>query len=216
MKHIAVFLLCGFAWGAFAQEQPDALAQYRAGREFEGSGRNEEANASYEEAVNICLDEINGGRATSDSYAVLTWSLQRQRKYSAVIRWGQQALRLQNDQRIVETMGEAYFYLENYAASLRNMERYINTQQPADRSSTAYFFIGEIYRAQRKFHHADIAYTIAVRLEPGMALWWYRLGLAREALGDKAYAAEAFERALRINSSYRDAADALNRVRKPA
>jgi tetratricopeptide (TPR) repeat protein len=96
------------------------------------------------------------------------------------------------------------------------MERYTNTPQPSDRSSTAYFFIGEIFRVQKKFHYADIAYTTAVRLEPGMALWWYRLGLAREALGDKIYAAEAFERALRINPSYTGAVEALNRVRKPA
>ncbi|MDR3301126.1 MAG: tetratricopeptide repeat protein [Spirochaetaceae bacterium] len=222
MKQITiVFLFFSLsAWTAvspiWAQEKPDALAKYRAGRDFETRGRESEANANYDEAIRICQDEINGNQATSDSYAVLTWALQRQKKYAEVIRWGQRALRIQSDYRVIETMGEAYFYLENYNESLKNMERYTNTAQPGDRSSTAYFFIGEIYRVQRKFHYADIAYTTAVRLEPGMALWWFRLGLAREALGDKMYAAEAFERALRINPADTRATEALDRVRKPA
>jgi tetratricopeptide (TPR) repeat protein len=221
MKQTAVFFLAmvfmvvmGTAT-LLAQEAPDALAKYREGRSAESAGRTAESTALYNEAVQICRTEIDNSVSTIDTYVVLTWTLQRQRKYNEVLTWGQRALNIKNDGRIYETMGEAYFYLDNYNASLLNMRRYVNSLPQGERVSTAYFFIGEIYRMQNKLHYADIAYTTAVRLEPGMALWWYRLGIVREALGEANYATEAFERALRINPSYNDATTALSRVKKP-
>ncbi|GHU84700.1 hypothetical protein FACS189473_2610 [Spirochaetia bacterium] len=172
----------------------------------------DEANRYYNEAVRICNDEISRG-GTMDSYVVLIWTLSRQRKYSEVISWGDRSLRIAADYRIIETMGEAYFYLNSYPESLRYMQRYVNALPQGDRASVAYFFIGEIYRLQRKFRHADIAYTTAVRLDPGAALWWYRLGSVREASDELAPAAEAYERALRINPNYREATEGLARSR---
>ena len=94
------------------------------------------------------------------------------------------------------------------------MQRYANSVPRGERTSVAYFFIGEIHRLRRQFRHADIAYTAAVQLEPSVALWWYRLGLVREAAGDSSQAASAFERALRINPDYGEARDGLARSRR--
>jgi tetratricopeptide (TPR) repeat protein len=196
--------------------RPDALQSYRAGRDLEALNRMPEAEAHYNEAVRICSGEIAENRGTGDSYAVLAWALQRQKKYGEVIRWGEQGLRLfPDDYRIIEIMGEAYFYLNNYDSSLLFMQRYVNALPQGDRASTAYFFIGEIFRIRQKFLHADIAYTTAVRLEPGLPLWWYRLGSVREAAGDYAPAGEAYERALRLNPGYPEAGAGLARVRRP-
>ncbi|MDR2509214.1 MAG: tetratricopeptide repeat protein [Spirochaetaceae bacterium] len=197
-----------------AQEKPDAAVIYRMGRDLESRGRTDEANSYYNDAVRICDGEIQAGTATIDTYAVLTWTLQRQGNYADVIRWGHQALRIREDFRIIETMGEAYFYLKDLDASLKYMQRYtVNMPRGVDRLPTAFFFIGEIFRAQKKFHYADIAYSTAVELEPAMALWWYRLGQVRESARDFTYAAEAFEQALKVKPTYNEAADALNRVR---
>ena len=215
MKAFFIFLFStAVLLSAAAQERPDASLTYRTGRDLEARGRVEEANNYYNDAVRICLDEIVTGTATMDTYAVLTWTLQRQGKYSDVVRWGSQALRIRDDFRIVETMGEAYFYLKDYNAALKNMQRYTANLPRGDRASVAYLFIGEIYKYQQKYRSADIAYTTAVHLEPGMALWWYKLGVVREALRDYLPAAEAFERSLKINPEYRDAAEALARVRR--
>jgi tetratricopeptide (TPR) repeat protein len=111
-------------------------------------------------------------------------------------------------------MGEAYFYLGNFDASLRYMQLYVNDVPSGDRTSVAYFFIGEIYRCQKKYRYADIAYTTAVRLTPGMALWWYRLGTVRESIGDYSFASEAYERAVKIDPGYSQAATALERTRR--
>jgi tetratricopeptide (TPR) repeat protein len=149
-----------------------------------------------------------------DSYTVLTWALQRQRKYAEVIIWGERGLNVSSDYRIIETMGEAYFYLDRFNDSLRFMQRYVNSVPQGERTPVAYFFIGEIYRLERKYRRADIAYTTAVRLDPGSALWWYRLGSVRESVSEFESAAEAYERALRLNPNYREAREGLERIRK--
>jgi tetratricopeptide (TPR) repeat protein len=198
-----------------SSSRPDALRNYRIGRDLEARERADEANQYYNEAVRICLDEINQNSTNMDSYTVLTWTLQRQRRYVEVITWGERGLRINgSDYRIIETMGEAYFYLNRFDDSLRSMQRYVNSVPQGERTSVAYFFIGEIFRLQRKFFKADIAYTTACRLDPGSALWWYRLGSVRESVGDLGPATEAYQRALRLNPNYREAREGLERSRE--
>ncbi|MDR0374128.1 MAG: tetratricopeptide repeat protein [Treponema sp.] len=199
--------------------KPDALRQYRIGRELEAQDRLSEANRYYNEAVRICMSEIDQKIATADSYTVFTWALQRLKNYRDVIVWGERGLALYpNDYRLNEIMGEAYFYLDDYEKALVSMQRFVNAFSAAprnnDRFSTAYFFIGEIYRMEGKYRRADIAYSVAVRLEPNIALWWYRLGIAREASRDYAPAQEAYQQALRINPSYTEASEAIARIRR--
>jgi tetratricopeptide (TPR) repeat protein len=207
----------------FAQTNPpnpdiprmSGLQSYRTGRDLEGRNRMDEAMRYYNQAVQICLGEIAQNTATRDTYAVFTWTLQRQKHYADVIIWGERALQLYpNDYRIIETMGEAYFYLNQYDRSLVFMQRYVNFLPQGDRTSVAYFFIGEIFRLQKKFLRADIAYTTAVQLEPNLPLWWYRLGTVREALGDFTAAVQAYERALRLNPAYQEARAGLDRSRR--
>jgi tetratricopeptide (TPR) repeat protein len=194
--------------------RPDALQNYRTGRDLESRGRLSDAENYYNEAVRICTEELSRNSSNMDSYTVLTWALQRLRRYPEVVSWGDRALRINNsDYRIIETMGEAYFYMDNHRDSLRYMQRYVNSLPQGDRASVAYFFIGEIYRLQGRFRHADIAYTTAVRLEPSSALWWYRLGSVRESAGEAPHAVEAYERALRLNPNYREASEGIARLR---
>ena len=195
--------------------QPDALAQYRRGRDLEAQNRMQEANSYYNEAIRICQDEIAFDGGTRDSYTVLTWALRRQMRNNEVISYGERALRaFGDDYRIIETMGEAYFYMDDYTNSIRYMQRYVSSLPQGDRASVAYFFLGEIFRLQSKFHLADIAYTTAVRLESGTALWWYRLGTVREELGDFTQAAEAYQRTLSLEPGFRDTQNRLDIARR--
>ena len=217
---IAVF--CGFfivflSFPAFAQTpgaQQTAVQTYRTGRDLESRGRMAEADTYYNETVRMCQDAVARNTANRDTYAAITWALQRQRKYREVISWGERGLRLYaDDYRIIETMGEAYFYLDDYDRSLTQMQRYAAALPQGDRSGVAYFFIGEIYRLRQQYRHADIAYTTAVRLDPNTALWWYRLAMAREAAGEYPPAIEAYQQALRLNPNYAEANTGLARVR---
>ena len=200
--------------GGIVTETQRALQSYRTGRDLESRSRMSEAENYYNEAVRICNSEISRNTANRDTYTTLAWTLQRQKKYADVISWGEHGLRLFADEyRIVETMGEAYFYLNNYDLSLRFMQRYINAEPQGERTSVAYFFIGEVYRYRNRFRHADIAYSAAVRLEPNVALWWYRLGMVREAVGDYSQAVDAYGRAIRISPYYPEATEGYARSR---
>ena len=200
--------------GGITTDTQRAMQNYRTGRDMESRNRMSDAENYYNEAVRICSSEISRNTANRDTYTTLVWTLQRQRKYADVISWGERGLRIYSDEyRIVETMGEAYFYLNNFDLSLRFMQRYINAEPQGERTSVAYFFIGEIYRSRSRFRHADIAYSAAVRLEPNIALWWYRLGTVREAAGDYSQAVDAYGRAIRINPYYPEATEGYARSR---
>jgi tetratricopeptide (TPR) repeat protein len=215
---IIIFLLVT-AFQAEAQApgtgtQPlNALQNYRRGRDLEAQNSMNEANTYYNAAIRIRQDEVSRNAATRDTYTVITWALQRQNKYADVITWGERGLRIfANEYRVIETMGEAYFYLGNYDRSLTFMQRYTNALPEGERASVAFFFIGEIYRITQKYRHADIAYTTALRFEPGIALWWYRLASVREQIGDRSPAIEAYQQSLRLNPNYREAREGLNRL----
>jgi len=203
-----------FSVALFAQDAPNALKEYRVGRDLEAQGRWNEANVRYDAAIALTLEEIEKNAINKDTYAVITWCYQRQKKYRLVVDYGKRALKRDpNDYRVIETMGEAWFYLADYKESLRLMQKYVDGMPQGERVSVAYFFMGETYRILNKLNHAEIAYTTSVRLEPSLPLWWYRLGLAREILKDNEGAAMAFSKALSLWPSYREARDALARVK---
>ena len=199
--------------GTGTQQPSTALQNYRRGRDLEALNRINEANAYYNETIRICLDEVSRNTATRETYVAITYAMQRQTRYADVISWGEQGLRAYPDEyRIMEIMGEAFFYLNDYSRSLSFMQRYANAMPEGERVSVAYFFIGEIFRLTQKYHHADIAYTTALRIEPGLALWWYRLGSVRELIGDRNPAIEAYQQALRLNPNYGEARNGLTRL----
>lgn len=196
-----------------AQDKPDALKLYRNGRDLEAAGRSADASEAYRQAIEICKQDLVVNPKNMDAYTIETWALIRLGKYQESVDRCTEALKVTNDYRVVETMGEAYFYLRQYKESLKQMERYVDAAPKGERISTAYFFIGEIYRLTREYNHADIAYSTAVYLEPSLSLWWYRLGTVRESVGDKTGAQTAYQRALKLRPDYKEANEGLNRVR---
>ena len=196
----------------YAQEKADALKLYRTGRSLDSAGRTEEAKGAYTAAVDVCLTELRQNSRNMESYTVYTWSLFRLHRYRETVAVCNEALKIASDVRIIETLGEAYFYLNDYKESLRQMERYIDMAPTGERASVAYFYTGDIYRLTKRYQKADIAYSAAVHLEPSNSLWWYRLGLAREQAGHKESARDAFQRALNIRKDYKEAAEGLARV----
>ena len=92
---IIVFLLSSaVSLAAQSGARPDALAKYQPRRASESAGRTATANAEYEEAIRICQNEISQRIATRDTYTVMCWTLQRQKKYREVISWVDTGLRL--------------------------------------------------------------------------------------------------------------------------
>ena len=213
-KFISFLFAITLLTSVFAQQKVDALAQYNNGRKAEGAGNKQEATQLYQSAVDACYAELKEKPNNIESYVVLTWALLRMEKYPETIAECNKALKIKpNEYRIVETLGEATFYNKQYAASMPYFEQYVNAMpSSAARYSTAYFFMGEIYRIQKKWEHADIAYSTAVRFSPRASLWWYRLGSVRESSGNKELAKAAYQQALSIRPNYPDAQAALQRL----
>jgi len=191
-----------------------ALQNYQAGRDLEAQGLASEAQAHYNEAIRISMDEIARNVATGETFTVMTWAMRRQNRHAEVLSWGEQGLRLfPNEHRLIETMGQSLFFLGDHSRSLRYMQRYVDSVPIGGRAPIAYFFKGEIYRIRQQFHSADIAYTAAVNLQPSLPLWWFRLGSVREAVGDFTHAIEAYERAISLNPNHQGATEGLARSR---
>ena len=200
-----------------APEKPDALLLYMQGRDLESAGKTAEAQAKYTQSVAVCNQELAQNPNRIESYVVKCWSLLRLGKYGDVISNGQTALKIQFDARISEVMGEAYFFLDQMDDSLKALQRYVSTVgEGGDRFSSAYFFMGEAYLRLKQYNHADMAYSMAVHVDPGLPRWWYRLGMACESLGDYKRAYSAYAKAVALRPSFQEAVDALDRVKPKA
>ncbi|WP_428770775.1 tetratricopeptide repeat protein [Treponema sp. HNW] len=183
------------------RQKPDALKLYTAGR--------------YAEAVAVCEQEIKEKPNNIESYVVLCWSLVRNRQYSEAEYWALQGRKIsQYDQRLVEILGEAKFYLGQNREALALFQEYISlVGEKGSRLGESYYFMGEIYIRLARYNHADIAFSQAVRTEPLYDYWWTRLGYAREMAGNFALSAAAYEKALELNAGQADALRGRDRVR---
>ena len=198
-RALSVILLLFLAFSLFAQNaKPDAAKEYKA--------------KNYKSAVDICLAEIKAGKATVDTYNILLWSLNRQKRYRETITYGNQGSKKYRDMRIIESMGVAYYYLGDYDRALSNLKTYAGELPEGTFIDDVYYFMGEVYIRKGEFNNADIALSTAVHHYPKSAMWWTRLGYAREEAGYFEGALKAYDQALKINKNYADAIAGRDRV----
>jgi tetratricopeptide (TPR) repeat protein len=198
---IFVFLLAVSVSAAFPQTKPDALAEYRQG--------------NFEQAIQICLAEIEADAGGVESYVVACWSLLRLRRYDEALRYARIARSLSRyDARVAEILGEVYYYQGNNNEALRYFQEYVNLAPGGQRIETVYYLVGETYIRMGKYRHADIALSTAVHWMPGNAAWWTRLAFARENAGELTEAVSAYEQALALNAQLPDARRGLDRARQ--
>jgi len=209
----ACIALLAFHAEAQAAHALTAAQNYYHGRYLEAANRMPEAAVHYSEVIRVSSGEIARNAATRESFVLLTRALRRMNRHAEVISWGQQGLRAFPDEfRLLETMGQSFFFMGDFEQSLSHMERYANAMPNGDRISLAYFFIGEIMRLSQRFYRAELAYAKAVHFAPNMALWWYRLGSMREQVGDAAPALAAYRRALELSPNHAAARAGLARL----
>jgi len=189
------------AFAVFPQTTPDALNEYRQG--------------NYERSVQICRDEIAANPNNLESHVVICWSLVKLGRYDEALNYARTARSLSRyDARVAEILGEIYYFKGSNNEALQYFQEYVNIAPTGARIELGYYYIGEIFMRVGKYRHADIALSTAVHWMPSNALWWTRLGYARENAGDYIQAVEAYEKALTLNSQLTDARRGLDRVRQ--
>jgi tetratricopeptide (TPR) repeat protein len=198
---LLIFLLVLTAASYGQNRPPDALVEYRAG--------------NYERAIQICRVEIDENPANIESHVVICWSLLRLNRYDEALRFARAGRAINRyDIRMIEILGEVHYFLGMNSDALAYFQEFVSMTPEGNRIELVYFYMGEIFIRQGKFRHADIALTTAVHWVPNNASWWARLAYTRENAGDLASAAEAYERALSLNSQLTDAQRGLERIRR--
>uniref|UniRef100_A0A7C3E3S2 Tetratricopeptide repeat protein n=1 Tax=Gracilinema caldarium TaxID=215591 RepID=A0A7C3E3S2_9SPIR len=198
---LAAIILIILPNSIYAQTKPDALQSYR--------------NGNFEEAIGICKQELQENPSNLESYVVLSWSLVKLARYDEALVYAKKGLELNRyDVRIIEVLGEiAYFQGRNNEA-LRYFQQYVTLAPEGSRIDLVYYFLGELYIRLGRYRHADIALSTAVRFVSGNALWWNRLGFARENTGELRNAITAYEKALALNPNLADAQRGLERCKE--
>jgi Flp pilus assembly protein TadD len=183
-----------------AQQRADALQEFR--------------NGNYEEAVRICKAEITANPNNLESHVVLCWSLVNLGRYEEGRTYALAGRTISRyDPRIVEVLGEVYYFQGRNNEALQYFQEYINLAPQGTRINTVYYYIGEIFIRQGQFRRADIALSTAVYYMPRNAEWWTRLAYARENAGETREAITAYETALSLNTQLIDARRGLERAR---
>lgn len=185
----------------FAQRSAEALREYR--------------NGSFAAAADICRGEIAANSADLDAHVILCWSLVALGRYEEARTWALAGRNISRyDSRVVEILGEIYYYQGRNNDALRSFQEYVNLAPQGDRLDAVYYYTGELYIRQGRFQHADIALSTAVYFRPGNAAWWARLAYARENAGNLTGAIAAYERALALDARFPDALQGLERTRR--
>lgn len=193
---LAVSTVSLFAQGSKA----DALVLYNNGR--------------YREAVQVCEEELKENPNRVESYVVMCWALVRNKQYAEAEARALEGLDISPyDLRLIEVLGEAKYFLGKDSGAMEQFQKYVaNAPESGSRVGVAYYYMGEIFIRQARYQHADIALSSAVKKEPLLDSWWVRLGYAREMAGNYMEAINAYDEALRLNSSSVDASRGRDRV----
>ena len=185
----------------FAQtQQQDALVLYH--------------NGKYKESIQVCEEELKENPNRIESYVVMCWSLVKNKQYAEAEQRATEGLVISPyDYRLIEILGEAKYYLGKNTGAMEQFQKYVAGAESGSRVGSAYYFMGEIYIRQGRYQHADISLSTAVKKEPLIDNWWIRLGYAREMAGNYLESLNAYDEALRLNSSSVDASRGRDRVK---
>lgn len=186
--------------GGVSAVKKDALVLYQTG--------------DYDASIEQCEKEIAADSSRIDAYVILCWGLVKTKRYAQAKKRAEEGLAVSPyDLRLIEIYGESKYYLGDNAGALEQFQKYAaRSNENGARLGAAYYFMGEIYVRQSRFQHADISLSTAVKKEPLIDRWWSRLGYAREMAGNLRESINAYDEALRLNSTLLDAVNGRKRV----
>lgn len=194
-----------------------ALQAYQYGRQLQMAGKEADASKAFTSSLAAIEKLIAAEPGKADYLSLQCWDLFRLGRHKDVVAAAQKALRTIKDFRIIETLAESLYFLERSDEALKYFASYFELA-PAreERMSSAYYYVGECYMRLKKYEHADIAFSTATAIEKGMYYWWYRLGVAKENLGQYKRAYEMYGKALSLAPSFKFAKEGQARVKAKA
>jgi len=194
-----------------------AQQAYQYGRQLQMAGKEAAASKAFASSLATVEKLLVSEPGKADYTSLQCWNLFRLGRHKDVVVAAQKALRTAKDFRIMETLAESLYFLERNDEALKYFASYFELA-PAreERMSSAYYYVGECYMRLKKYEHADIAFSTATSIEKGMYYWWYRLGVAKENLGQYKRAHEMYGKALALAPSFTYAREGQARVKAKA
>ena len=191
-----------------------AFQSYQYGRQLQMGGKEADASKAFTASLAAVEKLLAAEPGKADYLSLQCWNLFRLGRHKDVVAAAQKALRTVKDYRIIETLAESLYFLERSDEALKHFANYFELA-PAreERMSSAYYYVGECYMRLKKYEHADIAFSTATSMEKGMYYWWYRLGVAKENLGQYKRAYEMYGKALSLAPSFKYAKEGQARVK---
>lgn len=200
-----------------AEAYQKALQAYQYGRQLQSAGKEADASKAFTASLAAVEKLLAAEPGKADYLSLQCWNLFRLGRHKDVAAAAQKALRTAKDFRIIETLAESLYFLERSDEALKHFANYFELA-PAneERMSSAYYYVGECYMRLKKYEHADIAFSTATAMEKGMYYWWYRLGVAKENLGQYKRAYEMYGKALSLSPAFKFAKEGQARVKAKA
>lgn len=182
---LVLFFLISPFFSLIAQDNIDALSLYREG--------------SYREAIEQTAKEIRANPRNMDARTIQGWALIAVKRYEDAENAALEALKINpEDSRVIEILGEAYFYANKLDLALEQFAKYVELSPEGARIGKVYSFMGDILFKQKKFFESELAYTAATKDIPSSFALWLKIGEARLAIKNDKEAKIAFEKVLEI------------------
>ena len=149
-----------------AQEKEDSLLLYREGR--------------FQEAIINTQEELSQNPNNLDARVILIWSLLGAGEYKKAEIESMKGLAIKKyDSRIIQALGESYFFQKQYKNALKYFQEYIGLDPNGARIIKVYNLIADSFYKLERYNEADFAYENALRFLPNNQNLLLKLAKAR-------------------------------------
>ncbi|AHH03529.1 Tetratricopeptide repeat family protein [Borrelia nietonii YOR] len=184
-----------------AQEKEDSLLLYRQGK--------------FQEAIINTQNEIKHKTNNLDARVILIWSLIAIGEYKRAELESIKGLEInKNDSRIIQALGEAYFFQGQYKNALKHFQKYISLDSNGARIAKVYILTADSFYKLERYNEADFAYENALRFLPNNQNLLLKLAKARLNAKNKILAKETLTKLLTLNPNHLEAKNLLKKTEK--
>ncbi|UPA16390.1 tetratricopeptide repeat protein [Borrelia coriaceae] len=196
-----IFILLSSSSLLKAQEKEDSLLLYKQGK--------------FQEAIINTKNEIKHNPKNLDARAILIWSLIATGEYKRAELESIKGLEIKkHDARIIQALGESYFFQGQYKNAIKHFQKYINLEPNGARIPKVYILIADSFYKLERYNEADFAYENALRFLPNSQNILLKLAKARLNAQNKTLAKETLTKLLTLNPNHLEAKNLLKKIEK--
>ncbi|WP_024654806.1 tetratricopeptide repeat protein [Borrelia hispanica] len=184
-----------------AQVKEDSLLLYRQGK--------------FQEAIINTQNEIKNNPNNLDARVILIWSLIATGEYKKAELESIKGLEIKkHDSRIIQALGEAYFFQGQYKKALKHFQKYIGLDANGARIAKVYILTADSFYKLERYNEADFAYENALRFFPNNQNILLKLAKSRINAKNKILAKETLTKLLTLNPNHLEAKNLLQKIEK--